>query len=98
MLQVLYDSSQAQIREMQAKLDSQQRKRRQLEEELSSSQAHIAELTAILKSAVRSNSTASQAVVLSPRSAGLSREGSAAEIGPRLRSKELQGTCLTWRL
>lgn len=91
MLQVLYESSQTQLGEMQAKLDSQKKKRHQLEEEVSSCQAHIVELTAILKSAVRSNSMSSQAGVQSPRSAGLSREGSAIEVGPRLRSKELQG-------
>lgn len=105
MPQVLYDSSQAQISEAQAKLDSQKRKKRQLEEEVSSGQAHIAELTAILKSAVRTTSISreasvqtgvgmrlgGQAGVQSPRSGSISREGSASEIGPRLRSKELQG-------
>ena len=91
MPQVLYESSQSQTGEMQAKLDSQKRKKRQLEEEVSSSQAHIAELTAILKSAVRTSSISSQAGVQSPRSVGISREGSPGEVAPRLRSKELQG-------
>ncbi len=97
-VQVLYNSSQMQTKEMQAKLDSQKRKRQQLEVEVSASQAHIAELTAILKSAVRSNSASGpagsqspRAAALSPRSAALSREASGGEVGPRLRSKELQG-------
>lgn len=87
--------------ELQAKLDSQKRRTRQLEEEVSSSQAHIAELTAILKSAVRTSSVSSQAGVgvrlggqtgvQSPRSGGISQEGSAGDVGARLRSKELQG-------
>ena len=76
---------------MQVKLDSQKKKRQLLEEEVSSGQAHIAELTAILKSAVRSNSVSGQAGPQSPRSATLSHEGSSGEVGPRLRSKELQG-------
>lgn len=100
---MLYESSQAQMSELQAKLDSQKRRTRQLEEEVSSSQAHIAELTAILKSAVRTSSVSSQAGagagvrlggqagVQSPRSGGISQEGSASEVGARLRSKELQG-------
>lgn len=97
---MLYDSSQAQICELQAKLDSQKRKRRQLEEEVSSSQAHNAELTAILKSAVRMSSVSGQAgvgVQSPPRSGGISPEGSLLEVGPRLRSKELQGSSLTPR-
>lgn len=89
--------------ELQDRLDSQKRRTRQLEEEVSSSQAHIAELTAILKSAVRTSSVSSQAGMgvgvrlggqagaQSPRSGGISREGSASEVGARLRSKELQG-------
>lgn len=103
--QVVYESSQAQVSELQAKLDTQKRKKQQLEEEVSSCQAHIAELTAILKSAVRTTSMSregvvqtgvgmrlgGQAEVQSPRSGSISREGSASEIGPRLRSKELQG-------
>ena len=102
MSQVLYESSQAQVSQIQAKLDSQKRKKQQLEEEVSSSQAHIAELTAILKSAVRTSSISregsglgmrlgGQAGLQSPRSGGISQEGSASEVGPRLRSKELQG-------
>lgn len=79
-----------QTREMQAKLDSQ-RNRQQLEEEVSASQAHIAELTAILKSADRSNSASGPTGSQSPRAAALSREASGGEAGPRLRSKELQG-------
>ena len=90
-VQVLYNNSQTQTQEMQAKLDSQKRKRQQLEEEVSASQAHIAELTAILKSAVRSNSVSGPTGSQSPRSAALSREASGGEVGPRLRSKELQG-------
>ncbi len=105
-MQVLYNSSQTQTREMQVKLDSQKRKRQQLEEEVSASQAHIAELTAILKSAVRSNSVSGPTGSQSPRSAALSREASGGEVGPRLRSKELQGavhsincwTVSAWRL
>ncbi|DBB05674.1 TPA: hypothetical protein ACH3X1_012287 [Trebouxia sp. C0004] len=95
-LQVLYDSSQMQNQEVQVKLDSQKRKRQQLEEEVSASQAHIAELTAILKSAVRSNTVSGPTRSQSPRSAALSREASGGEVGPRLRSKELQA--LTQRL
>lgn len=76
---------------MQVKLDSQKRKRQQLEEEVAASQSHIAELTAILKTAVRSTSMNGQAGPQSPRSAALSLEGSSSEVGPRLRSKELQG-------
>ena len=105
MPQVLYESSQAQMSEVQAKLDSQKRKKWQLEDEVSSSQAHIAELTAILKSAVRTTSISKegsvqtgvgmrlggQAGVQSPGSDSISREGLASEVGPRLRSKELQG-------
>ncbi len=90
-VQVLYNSSQMQTKEMQAKLDSQKRKRQQLEEEVSASQAHIAELTAILKSAVRSNSASGPTGSQSPRAVALSREASGGEVGPRLRSKELQG-------
>ena len=76
---------------MQAKLDSQKQKRQQLEEEVLASQVHIAELTAILKSAVMSNGTSGPTGIQSPRSAALSREDSSGEVGPRLRSKELQG-------
>ncbi len=90
-VQVLYNSSQMQTKEMQAKLDSQKRRRQQLEEEVSASQAHIAKLTAILKSAVRSNSVSGPTGSQSPRSVALSREASGGEVGPRLRSKELQG-------
>lgn len=103
--QVLYESSQAQTREAQAELESQKRRKQQLEEEVSSSQAHIAELTTILKSAVRTSSISrevsvqnglgvrlgGQAGVHSPRSGSISQEGSASEIAPRLRSHELQG-------
>ena len=69
-----------------------------MEEEVSSSQAHIAELTAILRSAVRSNGTSQAGHVgnQSPRSAALSREESSLEAGPRLRSKELQGELLRY--
>ncbi|KAA6428913.1 MAG: hypothetical protein FRX49_01023 [Trebouxia sp. A1-2] len=81
---------------LQVKLDSQKRKRQQLEEEVSASQAHVAELTAILKSAVRSNSGSGPTGSQSPRSSPLSREVSGGEVGPRLRSKELQA--LTQRL
>ena len=88
---MLYDSSQTQIKEMQAKLDSQKQKRQQLEQETLASQVHIAELTAILKSAVMSNSTSGPTRIQSPQSAALSREDSSGEVGPRLRSKELQG-------
>ncbi|KAL0022501.1 hypothetical protein WJX79_002808 [Trebouxia sp. C0005] len=95
-LQELYNSSQMQTKEMQVKLDSQKRKRQQLEEEVSASQAHVAELTAILKSAVRSNSGSGPTGSQSPRSSPLSREVSGGEVGPRLRSKELQA--LTQRL
>ena len=90
-VQVLYNSSQMQTGEMQAKLESQKHKRQQLEEEVCASQAHIAELTAILKSAVRSNSVSGPTGSQSPRAAALSREASGGEVGPRLRSKELQG-------
>ena len=90
-VQELYNSSQMQTKEMQVKLDSQKRKRQQLEEEVSASQAHVAELTAILKSAVRSNSGSGPTGSQSPRSSPLSREVSGGEVGPRLRSKELQG-------
>ena len=88
---MLYDSSQIQIQDMQAKLDALKKKRRQLEEEVAAGQAHVAELTTILKSAVRSNTFSAQTGAQSPRSAGLSREASGSESMPRLRSKELQG-------
>ena len=80
-----------QLQELQTKLDAQKKKRHQLEEEVNASQAHITELTAILKSAVRPNSTTSQTGGKDPKSGGLSREASGSVAVPRLRSKELQG-------
>ena len=92
-MQVMYESSQLQLQHLQTELDTQKKKRHQLEEEVHASQAHITELTAILKSTVRPNSVTSQTGGQSPRSAGLSREASDSVAVPRLRSKELQGSC-----
>ena len=92
-MQVLYESSQLQLQDLQAKLDMQKKKRHQLEEEVRASQAHITELTAIVKSTVRPNSVTSQTGGQSPRSGALSREASGSVAVPRLRSKELQGSC-----
>lgn len=91
-LQALYNASQAHAEELESRLDTQKLRTTQLEVELAAAQSHIAELSAILKSAV--GSASSPVHVRSPVTQSLSQESSAAETIPRLRSQELQGGAL----
>lgn len=89
LLQISFNASQSHAKDLESKLDTQVLRSSQLEAEVLTAQSHIAELSAILKSAGRPVSR--PAGLRSPGAESLSQEHSAAEAAPRLRSQELQG-------
>lgn len=90
-MQTLYSASQAHAKDLEGKLNTQRLRGTQLESEVAAAQSHITELSAILKSSVRSGSVSSPVGVGGPAADPLSREASVSEAAPRLRSQELQG-------